>query len=42
MRTSKARTVTYVPRGEFLKVFGVQNGKFVVVMSQGINFVVTS
>ena len=28
--------------GGFLKVFGVQNGKFVVVMSQGINFVVTS
>jgi hypothetical protein len=26
----------------FLKVFGVQKGKFVIVMSQGINFVVTS
>jgi hypothetical protein len=28
--------------GGFLKVFRVQNGKFVLVMSQGINFVVTS
>jgi hypothetical protein len=28
--------------GGFLKVFGVQNGKFVVMMSQGINFVVMS
>jgi hypothetical protein len=28
--------------GGFLKVFRVQNGKFVLVMSQGMNFVVTS
>jgi hypothetical protein len=28
--------------GGFLKVFRVQNGKFVLVMSQGINFIVTS
>jgi hypothetical protein len=43
--TTKLKNVKTVRRkhiGGFLKVSRVQNGKFVLVMSQGINFVVTS